>query len=847
MINFHYFNCKNIPVVKNCNRVQSFYTMDTFNDPSCTTAHSISTTLDSKEDKSQSPNCLHETGCSLSPSHDQILHLASQLKRNCNDQGIENNPKMSAQTIYQMGLEHFKSSPDKISLIKCVGLLNSAIARNPSNVSDIKQDLYQKCQHILQLANAKDNTADLLAQAKHIKSQINEMRRTTKNNLDTMNNFKHSDKVSTADLTNQQTLKINSIKQIQHQVTARYKQIMKTISKYCHDVMGPQPCKFAIVGMGSLARNEITPYSDFEHIILLENRESYEHHLKYFRWFSVIFHIIILNLQETIIPSLNVKHLNDKTAESGDWFFDTQTKGVSFDGMMPHACKFPLGKAETIKTSTTELIKPVNKMLEYLSCKDSFVNDYHLSDILMQTCFVYGDNNLHQVFENGISLHINAKSKQEKFADIKFQLQNDLHAFANIINIRKIKRKGTFNVKELFYRTSTLFITAFGRIFDIKSSSCFDIINALGKKKQISDYAKQKLSFAVAIACEIRLSVYINAKSQHDYVQTCENGETVFDEIFKIVDRQSIVSYFQITTSLHAEVMILLKGKLKTFQMDESLCNIYIMYMLGMDEMALSLFSKYDLWNQVLFRIKYSHNKIHSVFDKRLSKLENETNFNITLPPQEQLEELFHNICDIVQVLVFSQGNKYDRWQILDCLLDVCKRLTIKGHKLVKSGETDENAFLIGYLSMLVASLLTESNELDKASDYMNQSFDLQSNNPKYTFLFYLLAGNNWFKMEQYEKSLHCLQIALGIRLSARFDFCNHFNNYLIAMMYSGIGACLLKLDQYADSLVYLNIAVHLAVKYSLEKHHFSIFAFNPTSVSLDLDVCLKKLQAFNN
>ena len=628
-------------MVKNCNRVQSFYTMDTFNDPSCTTVHSISTTLDSNEDKSQSPNCLHETGCSLSPSHDQILHLALQLKLNCNDKGIENNPKMSAHIIYQMGLEHFKSSPDKISLIKCVDLLNSAIARNSSNVTEIIQDLHQKCQHILQLANAKDKTADLLAQAKHIKSQINEMRRATKNNLDTMNNFKHSGKVSTADLTNRQTLKINSIKQIQHQVTACYKQIMKTISKYCHDVMGPQPCKFAIVGMGSLARNEITPYSDFEHVILLENQGSYEHHLKYFRWFSIIFHIIILNLQETIIPSLNVKHLNDKTAELGDWFFDTQTKGVSFDGMMPHACKFPLGKAKTIKTSTTELIKPVNKMLEYLSCKDSFVNDHHLSDILMQTCFVYGDDSLYQEFEKGISLHIESKSKQETFVDIELQLQNDLHAFANIIDIREIKRKGTFNVKKLFYRTSTLFITAFGRIFDIKSSSCFDIINALGEKKQISDYAKQKLSFAVAIACKIRLSVYINAKSQHDYVQTCENGETVFDDVFKIVDRQSIVSYFQITTSLHAEVMILLKGRLHSSQLDESICNIYIMYMLGMDEMMLSLFLKYELWNQALFHIRYSRNKIHSVFDKRLAKMEEEIKFKAIVPPQKKIKRVF--------------------------------------------------------------------------------------------------------------------------------------------------------------------------------------------------------------
>ena len=38
--------------------------------------------------------------------------------------------------------------------------------------------------------------------------------------------------------------------------------------------MGPTPCKYAVVGMGSLARNEISPYSDFEHIVIQENDQN---------------------------------------------------------------------------------------------------------------------------------------------------------------------------------------------------------------------------------------------------------------------------------------------------------------------------------------------------------------------------------------------------------------------------------------------------------------------------------------------------------------------------------------------------------------------------------------------
>jgi len=114
--------------------------------------------------------------------------------------------------------------------------------------------------------------------------------------------------------------------------------------------MGEAPCTFALIGMGSLARCEITPYSDFENIIILDNSllrdEFYEKTLNYFRWFSVIFHIVLINLQETIIPSVAIDSLKD-------WFYDDITpRGISFDGMMPHACKFPLGRQQLTKEKT---------------------------------------------------------------------------------------------------------------------------------------------------------------------------------------------------------------------------------------------------------------------------------------------------------------------------------------------------------------------------------------------------------------------------------------------------------------------------------------------------------------
>ena len=154
-------------------------------------------------------------------------------------------------------------------------MLNAAIFRNPSNVSQIKSDLTDLCQYILQISNAKDQHADLVKKGKEDKSSITELRNEVKVFLETevpqIPQNATREKLQVLNLA-----KIKAMQLINNTIAVKYKNIMAELSQDCENVLGKPPCEYAVVGMGSLAREEITPYSDFEPIILLFDDENYE-------------------------------------------------------------------------------------------------------------------------------------------------------------------------------------------------------------------------------------------------------------------------------------------------------------------------------------------------------------------------------------------------------------------------------------------------------------------------------------------------------------------------------------------------------------------------------------------
>ena len=555
------------------------------------------------------------------------FRLAQTLKNlYCDASGTESDPAKAAKIIHRIGVIYRKRSPDKIALLKSAGLFNAAIVRNPSNVISIKSDLVEICQHVLQIAKAENQNVDLVKKAEQVKDLAEDLRTTTDAFLN--KNMPHTQTSPTSN--GFQTLmsqKISASRELNKTIADKYKQIMAHISQFCENVMGNPPCEYAIAGMGSLARAEITPYSDFEHIILLFDADNYKCHLEYFRWFSVIFNVIILNLQETIIPSLNVNSLNDENSRLGNWYYDAITpRGISFDGFMPHACKFPLGRTQhtKLKPFKTELIKPASKMLEYLNSEADLKNGYHLADILTKTCFVFGNKDIFDQFANGVQNHLNKQSKTEIINDIQQQVKSDLDKFSTRFCLSKLYLRNKINIKQFVYRSSTIFISALARLYNISSTSSFDIIYSMEQNNKISQSIAIKLQYAVAIASEIRLKVYTKMKGQKDDAIDLNENDGM-ESFLKLVGVTTTINYFQIAYCLQCDIAKQFNFTKLHFYSDPQLINITISLAFRLKDFT--NFDSMSFSNKPFNRFWKPSN---FDFDLYISQLETETNWNLT-------------------------------------------------------------------------------------------------------------------------------------------------------------------------------------------------------------------------
>ncbi|CAH1232953.1 Hypp541 [Branchiostoma lanceolatum] len=306
-------------------------------------------------------------------------------------------------------------------------------------------------------------------------------------------------------------------------VKALFKNIAKDRQMFIRDlvdeciaVLGPPPCKYAFIGLGSQATELVTPYSDLEFAILIEEGKDNDVTRRYFLNLTHYLHLKVINHGETILPPLAIPSLNDFQSEDPekDWFFDSVTpRGLAFDGFMPWACKTPFGRDKTKTKHPVSLIQTPAEMAKFQQLEVSLAEGYHLSDILRRVVFLTGEDTLVTEYKEKLEGIITG--------DLLSRFKSPLSALKMLWENREqfhpLKTEGQLlNVKKDIYRFPGIAIEVLALWCQITLASTWDVIDELKTRGKTREENATHLTVLTSISAELRLRTYLNNGGQKD-------------------------------------------------------------------------------------------------------------------------------------------------------------------------------------------------------------------------------------------------------------------------------------------------------------------------------------------
>ncbi|CAH1780766.1 unnamed protein product [Owenia fusiformis] len=347
-----------------------------------------------------------------------------------------------------------------------------------------------------------------------------------------------------------------------NELTNKLVSFYKLLIDDCLNVLGTPNCRFCFVGLGSLARQEATAYSDLESAIIFDDTDkSLEiNQLKTeFRLIVHYLHFKILNLGETVIPSLSIPVLNDFNKElagelSENKFFDSiSPQGLCFDGNMPWASKTPIGRSTTQNKPARELIMTPDEMSEYQKEDVCLKEGYHLSDVLMTTILIYGDRDVHDRYKSKLGDIL--KSPSGQFPDESVgvarateTLKDDLKKYAeNPLTPETFSKQ--VHVKKDIYRFATISVNSLKLKYDCVAQSPLDVLDELCDRKILKERAKMDLQVMVCSCINLRHLTYNKYTRQKEFVSFIsrppeQESSTDSKESLSVRDYSAIYRFF---------------------------------------------------------------------------------------------------------------------------------------------------------------------------------------------------------------------------------------------------------------------------------------------------------------
>ena len=366
---------------------------------------------------------------------------------------------------------------------------------------------------------------------------------------------------------------------------------MKTfLAKLCQEAqfeLGIElPCEYSVIGLGSMALNQMTPYSDLEFAIITQNNDYKNDSTTkdYFRDLSHLVHFKVINLGETPIPT-------------NRYNIDTNYLihvGVNFD----LGGKTPLGRVDQDKPY--DLIGTQGNLLWYVKNEQSKAEhiDKNLPYILENACYVYGNENLVKEYKDQVKSFLKRDylGQEEQYRVLKnhqvrslkileqgaVELDYSRSSLPSQLNPKNLRgdlgklspvfdneNEGKlFDVKTEIYRLPDRMIYNLGMHFGVIGVSAWDTVDQLLTEGIINQQGANNLKEAISFATTLRLKTYANNEGQRDNMSTYSFAIEHLDPIAK-QQLKLQTFYIQDTKPLHKFYYTMLR----VLGIGKALCN----------------------------------------------------------------------------------------------------------------------------------------------------------------------------------------------------------------------------------------------------------------------------------
>jgi len=267
--------------------------------------------------------------------------------------------------------------------------------------------------------------------------------------------------------------------------------------KPLYPILGKPPCEYALIGLGSLARREMSPYSDLEFALLLQKNSPKEAH--YFRQLVKLLELEVINLGETAI----------KILEHG---LESPTpRGFSYDD----GGNTPLGKEGYVN------LYGIPEEIARFQTPRFYDEDLILSNVMRTAGLLIGNRPLLDHYFNKAEEILAAPSskpplkvREERMLNL---MKGYLAEFAPRIDRQK-EENPLFNVKAELYRLPNMLITALADYYAISSGNTWSRIDLLQQQNIISSEGAKNLKKVMSDILHLRARAHLHYKGECDDV-----------------------------------------------------------------------------------------------------------------------------------------------------------------------------------------------------------------------------------------------------------------------------------------------------------------------------------------